>query len=48
LRNDGSPVRANLRIQDRDQVVAQLNEVLLPHGAFDFFFPFTRYQLSTV
>jgi len=46
LRNDGSPVRANLRIQDRDQVVAQLNDVLLPHGAFDFSFPFTRYQFQ--
>ena len=46
LRNDGSPVRANLKIQDRDQVVAQLNDVLLVHGAFDFFFPFTRYQFQ--
>jgi hypothetical protein len=46
LRNDGNPVRANLRIQDRDQVVAQLNDVLLPHGAFDFSFPSTRYQFQ--
>ena len=46
LRNDGTPVRANLRIQDRDQVVAQLNDVLLPSGAFDFFFPFTQYQFQ--
>ena len=46
LRNDGNPVRANLRIQDRDQVVAQLNDVLLPHGAFNFSFPFMRYQFQ--
>jgi hypothetical protein len=46
LRNEGSPVRVNLRIQDRDQVVVQLNDVLLPHGAFDFLFPFTRYQFQ--
>jgi hypothetical protein len=48
LRNEGSPVRVNLRIQDRDQLVAQLNDVLLPHGAFDFFFPFTRYPFQRV
>jgi hypothetical protein len=46
LRNDGNPVRANLRIQDRDEVVAQLNDVLLVHGAFDYWFPFTRYQFQ--
>jgi len=46
LRNDGSPVRANLRIQDRDQVVAQLNDVLLVHGAFDYWFLFTPYQFQ--
>jgi hypothetical protein len=46
LRNDGTPVRANLRIQDRDQVVAQLNNVLLPSGVSDFYFPFTQYQFQ--
>lgn len=46
LRNDGSPVRANLRIQDRDQVVAQLNDVLLVHGAFDYWFLLTPYQFQ--
>ena len=38
--------RVNLFIKDRDEVVAQLNDVLLPHGAFDFSFPFTRYQFQ--
>jgi hypothetical protein len=46
LRNDGSPVRANLRIQDRDQVVAQLNDVFLPRGHYEFVFPYTRYQFQ--
>lgn len=46
LRNDGSPIRANLRIQDRDQVVAQLNDVFILHGSHDFLFLFTRYQFQ--
>jgi hypothetical protein len=29
LRNDGSPVRADIRIQDRDQLVVRLNDVIL-------------------
>jgi len=46
LRNDGAPVRANLWIKDRDQVVGQLNDVFLPSGAFDFYFPFAQYQFE--
>jgi hypothetical protein len=46
LRNDGSPVRANIRIQDRDQIVTQLNDVFLPQGYSDFLFPFIRYQFQ--
>jgi hypothetical protein len=46
LRNDGGPVRVNLKIQDHDQVVVQLNDVLLPHGVADFSFPFARYQFQ--
>ena len=46
LRNDGPPVRANLWIKDRDQVVGQLNDVFLPSGAFDFYFPFAQYQFE--
>lgn len=44
LRNDGSPLRADLRIMDREQVVAQLNDVLLPHGISNFVFPPMPYQ----
>ena len=46
IRNDGSPIRANIRIQDRDQVVAQLNEALVPRGTSEFLFPYARYQFQ--
>ena len=46
LRNDGSPVRANIRIQDRDQVVTQLNDVFVPRGHSEFVFPYTRYSFQ--
>ena len=46
LRNDGMPIRADIRIQDRDQVVVQLNDVFLPRGYSEFQFPYTRYQFQ--
>lgn len=46
LRNDGGPVRADLRIQDRDQIVAQLNDVLLRPGLSEVVFPYARYQFE--
>jgi hypothetical protein len=46
LRNDGSPLRADMRIQDRDQIVSQLSDAFIPYGYFDFYFPFTRYQFQ--
>ena len=46
LRNEGGPLRTNIRIQDRDQVVAQLNDALLPRGVSDLLFPSTRYQFQ--
>jgi len=46
LRNDGIPLRTNIRIQDRDQVVAQLNDAFLPRGYAEFNFPFTRYPFQ--
>jgi hypothetical protein len=46
LRNDGGPIRADLRIQDHDQVVVQLNDVYLPRGHSEFQFPYTRYQFQ--
>ncbi len=46
LRNDGRPIRADIRIQDRDQIVAQLNDAFLPRGRSEFVFPYTRYQFQ--
>ena len=46
LRNDGIPLRADLRIQDRDQIVARLNDVTVPRGRPEFLFPWTRYAFQ--
>jgi len=46
LRNDGNPMRVDVRIQDRDQIVTQLNDVLLQPGYSEFIFPYTRYQFQ--
>ena len=42
LRNDGRPIRGDIRIQDKDQVVAQVENVSIPRGYSDFQFPYTR------
>lgn len=46
LRNDGIPLRANLRIQDRDQVVITLNQIHIPRGYSEFHFPYIRYSFQ--
>lgn len=46
LRNDGIPLRANLVIQDRDQVVVGLNHIHIPRGYSEFHFPYTRYTFQ--
>ncbi len=46
LRNDGGPLRADLRIQDRDQVVTRLDDVVLRPGYSEIVFPYTRYQFE--
>lgn len=43
LRNEGPPIRANLRITDRDQIVAEVRDVFLPSGYSEFHSPYTRY-----
>ena len=43
LRNDGRPILGNVRIQDRDQVVAQAENVSIPRGHTEFQFPHSRY-----
>jgi hypothetical protein len=46
LRNDGRPLRANIRIQDRDETVVQLSDVPLSRGQGEYQFPSTRYQFQ--
>lgn len=46
LRNDGRPIRVDISIQDKDQVVTKLNDVLLPRGVSEFLFPYTRYPFQ--
>jgi hypothetical protein len=46
LRNNGSPVRANIRIQDRDAIVAEVNDFRLPQGRSEIEFPYTLYRFE--
>ena len=46
LRNDGRPIRGNLRIQDKDQVIVQTGDVSIPRGSSDLRFPQTRYSFQ--
>jgi len=46
LRNDGRPLRADIRIQDRDETVVHLSDVPLSRGQGEYQFPSTRYQLQ--
>jgi hypothetical protein len=43
LRNEGRPVRADIWIQDRDQIVARLEDVPVAHGPGAYSFPHSRY-----
>ena len=46
LRNEGIPVRANVRIQDKDETVVQARDVSLIRGYSDIQFPYTRYRFE--
>jgi hypothetical protein len=46
LRNEGRPIRGNIRIQDKDQIVVQVDNVPIPRGHSDFQFPYTRYSFQ--
>jgi hypothetical protein len=46
LRNDGRPIRGTVRIQDRDQLVAQVEDVPLPRGYTEFQFARSRYTFQ--
>jgi hypothetical protein len=47
LRNDGRPIQGSIRIQDKDQVVAQVENVFIPRGGSNFPFPYTRYSFQS-
>jgi len=46
LRNNGKPLWGNIRIQDKDQVVIQVKNALIPGGYSDFQFPYTQYSFQ--
>ncbi len=46
LRNGGTPVRANIRLQDRDETVTSIDNVRLEPGAVEYLFPSTGYFLQ--
>ena len=46
LRNDGKPIRGHIQIQDRDQVVARVENTHIPHGLTEYQFPNTRYTFQ--
>jgi hypothetical protein len=46
VRNDGKPIRGNIRIQDKDQVVIQLENISISRGTSEIQFPFTRYSFQ--
>jgi hypothetical protein len=46
LRNEGRPIRADIRIQDKDQLVTRIEDVSIPRGTSEFQFPNTRYRFQ--
>jgi hypothetical protein len=46
LRNDGRPIRGHIKIQDRDQIVAKVENTDIPRGLNEYKFPRTRYAFQ--
>lgn len=46
LRNRGNPVRANIRLEDKDETVARMENVRLEQGVDEYRFPYTRYTFQ--
>jgi len=46
IRNDGNPIRADIQIQDKDQVVAKLNDAFIIHGSLDYWFLLTPHKFQ--
>lgn len=46
LRNDGRPIRGHIQIQDRDQVVAKIENAIIPNGSTEYQFPRSQYTFQ--
>lgn len=46
LKNDGRPIRGHIRIQDRDRVVAQIENAAIPRGLTEFQLPRSQYAFQ--
>lgn len=46
LRNDGRPIRGDIRIQDGDQTVARIDNVAIPRGLTEYQFPRGQYSFQ--
>ncbi|MBA4416911.1 MAG: hypothetical protein C0392_03215 [Syntrophus sp. (in: bacteria)] len=46
LRNDGRPIRGHIQIQDRDQIVAKVENANIPNGLTEYQFPRTQYTFQ--
>ena len=46
LRNNGVPVRAHIRIQDRDEIVAMIDSAWIEPGSHEYRFPDTGYAFQ--
>ena len=46
LKNDGRPIRGQIRIQDRDQVVIQTDSVNIPRGVSQYQLPRSQYAFQ--
>lgn len=46
IRNEGRPMRGNIRLQDRDQIIVQTDNVNIPRGSTEFQLPRSRYAFQ--
>lgn len=46
LRNEGGPIRATVRIHDKDQVIVRAENIMIQRGSNEIHFPNTRYSFQ--
>jgi hypothetical protein len=46
FRNDGRPIRGRIQIQDRDQIVTQVENAAIPRGLTEYQFPRSQYTFQ--